>query len=85
MLLNIIYANEGKLYNFRKAYAEMSKLYYIYQLYKNGTISSKYIGVNHYSRYFNFTDNIPDMDSIFNIVFSRALWYDKAIWAGEIR
>ena len=25
--LDIIYANEGKLYNMRKSYAEMSKLY----------------------------------------------------------
>ena len=63
--LNIIYANEGKLYNFRKAYAEMSKLYYIYQLYKNGTISSKYIGLNHYRRYFIFGDNIPFLEDIF--------------------
>ena len=63
--LNIIYANEGKLYNFRKAYAEMSKLYYIYQLYKNGTISSKYIGLNHYRRYFIFGDNIPYLEDIF--------------------
>ena len=43
----------------------MFKLYYIYQLYKNETISSKYIGQNHYRRYFNFTDNIPDLDKIF--------------------
>ena len=43
----------------------MSKLYYIYELYKNGTNSSKYIGLNHYRRYFNFTDNIPDLDKIF--------------------
>ena len=34
--LNIIYANEGKLYNFRKAYAEMSKLQkYIYIIFIN--------------------------------------------------
>ena len=63
--LNIIYANEGKLYNFRKAYAEMSKLYYIYQIYKDGTISSKYIGLNHYRRYFIFGDNIPYLEDIF--------------------
>jgi len=63
--LKIMYANDCKLYNLKRAYSEMSKLYYIYQLYKNGTISSKYIGLNHYRRYFNFTDNIPDMDSIF--------------------
>ena len=38
---------------------------YIYQLFKNGKFTSKYIGLNHYGRYFNFTDNIPDIDSIF--------------------
>lgn len=63
--ISIIYANEGKLYNKRRAYCEMSKIYYIYQLYKTGKISSKYIGFNHYRRYFNFTDNIPNIDDIF--------------------
>jgi len=63
--LNIIYANEGRLYKLKRAYCEMSKIYFIYQLYKNGTISSKYVGTNHYRRYFNFTDNIPDLDEIF--------------------
>ena len=43
----------------------MSKLYYIYELYRNGTYSSKYIGMNHYRRYFNFTDIIPNLDDIF--------------------
>ena len=62
--LPIIYATKGKLYQLKRAYSEMSKLYYIYQLYKNGTMSSKYIGLNHYRRYFNFTDNIPDVDDI---------------------
>jgi len=63
--LNVIYAKEGKLFNMKRGYGEMSKLYYIYQLYKNGTFSSKYIGLNHYRRFFNFTDNIPDLDKIF--------------------
>ena len=63
--LNIIYAHKGKLYNKRRAYGEMSRLYYIYQLYKKGTISSKYIGMNQYRRYFIFTDNIPNPDEIF--------------------
>ena len=63
--LNIIYAKEGKLYNLKRGYSEMSRLYYIYQLYKNGNLSSKYVGLNHYRRYFNFTDNIPDLDEIF--------------------
>jgi hypothetical protein len=43
----------------------MSKLYYVYELYKNGTLSSKYIGLNHYRRYFDFMDEIPDFDKIF--------------------
>lgn len=63
--LQVIYADKGKLYPMRNSYAEMSKLYYIYELYRNGTLSSKYIGLNHYRRYFNFLDNIPDFDKIF--------------------
>lgn len=63
--LNIIYANESKLYNISRGYSEMSKIYYIYQLYKNETLNSKYVGVNHYRRYFIFGDNIPDIDEIF--------------------
>lgn len=39
--------------------------YIIYELYKNGTLSSKYIGLNHYRRYFNFLDNTPDFEDIF--------------------
>ena len=38
-------------------FSEMSKIYYIYQLYKNETLNSKYVGVNHYRRYFIFKDN----------------------------
>ena len=63
--LNVIYANNGVLYNMRRAYGEMSKLYYIYKLYKDGILNSKYIGLNHYRRYFYFRDKIPDMNGIF--------------------
>ena len=63
--LNIIYADKGKLYKLRRAYGEMSKLYYIYSLYKEGSMTSDYVGLNHYSRYFNFTDNIPNFNNIF--------------------
>ena len=63
--LDVIFATEGKFYNKRRGYGELSKLYYIYQLYKKGEISSKYIGLNHYRRYFEFTDNIPDFEGIF--------------------
>ena len=63
--LQVLYANKGRLFKMRKSYAEMSKLYYVYELYKNGTLSSKYIGLNHYRRYFNFLNEIPDFDKIF--------------------
>ena len=63
--IQILYANKGKLFKKRKSYAEMSKLYYAYELYKNGTLSSKYVGLNHYRRYFDFLDEIPDFDKIF--------------------
>ena len=72
--LNVIYANKGGLYNMSKSYAEMSKLYYIYQLYKNGNFSSKYLGLNHYRRYFIFGDNIPNLEDIFknyDVILSR--------------
>ena len=80
--LSIIYAKEGKLYNMRRAYCEMSKLYYIYQLYKDGTISSKYIGLNHYRRYFSFNDNIPDIDNIlknYDVILSKPFLYPQGI------
>ena len=63
--LSVNFANNGKLYKMKRAYCEMSQIYYIYELYKNRSNSSKYIGFNHYRRYFNFTDNIPDIDKIF--------------------
>ena len=63
--LKTIFATKGKLYKIKTAYSEMSKIYYIYQLYKKGIISSKYVGINHYRRYFTFTDNIPNPDEIF--------------------
>ena len=63
--LNIILANNTRLSKMNRAYGEMSQLYYIYQLYKKGALSSKYIGLNHYSKYFSFLDDLPDFDDIF--------------------
>ena len=40
-------------------------MYYIWNLYKSGNISSKYVGFFHYKRIFNFKNNIPDLDTIF--------------------
>ena len=70
----IFYSKKSKLYNMRRAYGEMSKLYFIYQLYKKGILSSKYIGLNHYRRFFYFGDNIPYLEGIFekyDVVLSK--------------
>ena len=78
--LQVIYANKGKLYQKRNSYAEMSKLYYINELYRNGTLSSKYIGLNHYRRYFSFLDKIPDLDKIFenyDVILNNKFHFNK--------
>ena len=80
--LQVIYADKGKLYPKRNSYAEMSKLYYIYELYRNRTLSSKYIGLNHYRRYFNFLDNIPDLDKIFekyDVILNNKKHFNKNV------
>ena len=63
--LQIIYANKDRLYNMSRVYNQTSKLYYINQWYKNQTISNKYIGQNHYRRFFEFKDYISNLDDIF--------------------
>ena len=64
--LEVIYCDlHNEIKDMDNAYAEMSRIYHIYNLYKNGKMSSKYIGFNHYRRYFPFLDNIPDLDEIF--------------------
>ena len=64
-ILDTFFAIEGKLYKMKRAYSEMWHIYYIYQIYKNEKITSKYIGFNHYRRYFNFTDDIPNIEFLF--------------------
>ena len=64
--LSIIETNKDNiLYPKRKAYGEMSKMYYIWKLYKKGDLNSKYVGFNYYGRFFPFKDNIPDLDEMF--------------------
>ena len=80
--LDIIDSKEGELYNKSRAYCELSKLYYIFKIYKNETISSKYIGLNHYRRYFNFKDNIPHLDYIFrkyDVILNDEYDFNKGI------
>lgn len=65
--LKIIEAFENnELFKKKRGYCEGSKIYYIWKKYKNGEISSKYIGFIHYRRIFTFRDNIPDLDKIFS-------------------
>jgi len=64
--LTIIESNKDNIfYPKKKAYGEISKMYYIWKLYKKGDLDSKYVGFNHYRRIFPFKDNIPDLDEMF--------------------
>ena len=40
-------------------------MYYIWKLYKEGNLNSKYVGFIHYRRIFPFKNNIPHLDEIF--------------------
>ena len=53
------------LYPKRLGYCEGSKMYPIWKLYKSGNLTTKYVGFFHYRRFFEFTNNIPDLDTIF--------------------
>jgi hypothetical protein len=55
----------NELYAKRRGYSEGSKIYYIWKNYYQNKITSKYIGFVHYSRVFNFANNIPNLDKIF--------------------
>ena len=48
----------------QKLWNEGSRLYYIYHNYD--WQKNDYIGLNHYRRYFNFFDTVPNMDDIFS-------------------
>ena len=64
--LEVMYVDQNyKIKDIERGYAEMYKIYHVYNLYKKGKMSSKYIGLNHYRRYFPFLDNIPNLDEIF--------------------
>lgn len=49
------------IFNFERSYSEGSRIYYIW---KNIPLK-KYVGTAHYRRYFEFMENIPDLDEIF--------------------
>ena len=64
--LEIIETNKNNiLYPKRIGYSEGSKIYPIWKLYKEGNITSKYVGLFHYRRVFPFKNDIPNLDEIF--------------------
>ena len=64
--LEIIETNKNNiLYPKRIGYSEGSKIYPIWKLYKEGNITSKYVGLFHYRRIFPFKNDIPNLDEIF--------------------
>ena len=46
----------------QKGYCELSGIYWVWKNYKS---TAKYIGFNHYRRYFSFMDDIDQVDNIF--------------------
>ena len=64
--LEIIETNiNNELYPKNRGYSEGSKIYPIWKLYKEGNITSKYVGLFHYRRVFPFKNDVPDLDEIF--------------------
>ena len=61
--IGLIYSKDNNpLYPKKISYGEISKMYYIW---KNYRPLPKYVGFNHYRRYFRLGDNTPDLDVIF--------------------
>ncbi len=63
--LDLLYSDQNnELYPRRIGYSENSKIHYIW---KNYRPLPRYVGFSHYRRYFDFRDNVPDMDEIFKV------------------
>ena len=56
---------DNELYPKNRGYSECSKIFYIWKKYKNGEISSEYVGFNHYRRVFKFKNNVPNLTDTF--------------------
>jgi hypothetical protein len=53
--------NKENIFNFERAYSEGSRIHYIW---KNIELK-EYVGTAHYRRFFDFMDDIPNLDEIF--------------------
>jgi hypothetical protein len=82
--IEVIPTNENNtLYYKRISYGEGAKMHYIWQKYKSGNITSKYVGFFHYKRYFNFKNNIPDLDSMFkkaDVILPKRLNFRNSLY-----
>ena len=70
------------LYPKRGGYAEASKIYPIWKFYKTGRLSSKYVGLFHYRRFFSFKNDIPDLDNIFrdyDVILPNKLHFETSL------
>lgn len=81
--LTIIETNKDNILALkRRGYGENSKIHYIWKLYKNGKLDSKYVGFVHYRRIFSFKDNIPNLDEIFknyDVILKRRTYFKCSI------
>ena len=72
----------NELYSKKRGYCEGSKIYYIWKNYKQKKIVSKYVGFVHYRRFFNFTNNIPNLDEIFtkyDAIINTKIIFDTSV------
>ena len=81
--LTIIETNKDNILTLkRRGYGENSKIHYIWKLYKEGKLDSKYVGFVHYRRNFPFKDNIPNLDEIFknyDVILRRRAYFKCSI------
>ncbi len=54
-------SSKDNIFNFERAYSEGSRIYYLWKNYP----LKEYVGTAHYRRFFDFIDNIPNLDNLF--------------------
>jgi hypothetical protein len=76
--IDILYEKNDDLLPFNKTICEFTRMYYIYKHCK----LKDYVGFCQYRRYFNFYDNIPNLDKIFSehdIITANVSYLDYSI------